>query len=228
MKIRSQIRENDSSRLINKLVLMLCTTLAAASASAAEDVALAPGLGFWAANGVHPQFTAAQGPSLLRPPASWSWSDTAAPELDLAAGIAHRFASGLSLDAGLSLAHGYEQQVAVDYRDYFLGVSYGSLDGKVWYLPESTLSDEPVVYYEAGWRRAVTDRLSLSLRVGQAQPPAGYGLPGNLSDQPSLSLGASTDVGGYGLGLRLIDGGGSMFGGEQDLRLMGSISKPLR
>ncbi|MBU2478668.1 MAG: hypothetical protein KKA36_06220, partial [Gammaproteobacteria bacterium] len=58
---------------------------------------------------------------------------------------------------------------------------------------------------------------------------SGYSsIQGYNSDQPSLSLGASTQMRGYGLGLRLIDGGGQMFGGEEDLRVMGSISKPLR
>ncbi|MFN2308324.1 MAG: hypothetical protein ABR553_01105 [Gammaproteobacteria bacterium] len=147
--------------------------------------------------------------------------------MDLAAGLEHHFASGLSLNAGVSLAHAYEQHRAIDYRDYFLGVTYGSLDGKVWYLPESTLSDEPVFYYEAGWQRAVTERLSFSLRLGHAPSP-GYASASSAADLPSLSLGASTAVGGYGLGLRLIDGGGQMFGGEQDLRLMGSISRSLR
>lgn len=226
MMIRSQMIGFTLNRLFLKVSVLCCAGLAGAVAGA--DEAQPPtGFSLWGQSGDKPQLAAAHGPSLLRPPASWAWNDAAAPQLDLATGITHRFSSGLSLDAGLSLAHAYEQHSAIDYHDYFLGVSYGSLDGKVWYLEESALNDEPIVYYEAGWRRAVTDKLSLSLRVGQSRSTGGYGLY-NGYDQPSLSLGASTDIGGYGLGLRLIDGGGGMFGGEQDLRLMGSISKPLR
>jgi hypothetical protein len=227
MIIRIQNREKNLNRLNIRAAFVLCMGCVIGAASAADDLDADYGLHFWGAKGNQPQFSAAQGPSLLRPPASWAWNDAAAPQLDLATGVGHRFSSGLSLDAGLSLAHAYEQHSAIDYHDYFLGVSYGSLDGKVWYLPESTLSADPILYYEAGWQRAITGNLSLSLRVGQAQA-SNYGLLDGRYDQPSLSLGASTDYGGYGLGLRLIDGGGGMFGGEQDLRLMGSISKPLR
>lgn len=225
MMNRSRNLSIDANHLYFRAGVLLCASLGAGIAGA-ELVESARGLTLWGQSGTQPQFTAAQGPSLLRPPASWSWNDATAPQMDLAAGVAHRFASGLSLDAGLSLAHAYEHHTEIDYHDYFLGVSYGSLDGKVWYLPESALSDDPVLYYEAGWQRSVTDKLSLSLRLGHSQS-AGYRLINGAYDQPSLSLGASTDMGGYGLGLRLIDGGGSMFGGEQDLRLMGSISKPL-
>lgn len=227
MMIRSHNRDTAPNRLNIKILLLFCAGIVAGGANAADELDTLRGLSLWGASGDRAHFTAASGQSLLRPPASWSWNDGAAPQLDIAAGVARRFASGLSLDAGLSLSHVYEQHTAIDYRDYFMGVSYGDLDGKVWYLPESALSDEPILYYEAGWRREVTDNLSLSLRVGQAQTP-GYGLANSLYEQPSLSLGASTDVGGYGLGLRLIGGGGGMFGGGQDLRLMGSISTPLR
>lgn len=192
------------------------------------------GVGLWlSTENVSP---AQNGPSLLRPPASWSW-DAPAPALDFAAGIEHRFLGQLSLDAGVSVAHIPEflpsavsglADDAINYRDYFLGLRYGSLDGKVWYLPESDSGMETsAMYYEAGWAQPVTDKLSLSVRLGQYDGSSSNRLfePNNM---PSLSLGATTTLEGYGLGLRLIDGGGQMFGGEQDLQLMGSISKPLR
>jgi hypothetical protein len=225
MMILSQNLNIKAKQLYLQSSLLLCASLVT-SVAGAETLESARGFTLWGHSEAQTQFTAAQGPSLLRPPASWSWNDATAPQMDMAAGVAHRFATGLSLDAGLSLSHAYEQHTAIDYQDFFLGVSYGSLDGKVWYLPESALSDDPIVYYEAGWQRLVTDKLSLSLRVGHSEL-SDYRLLSGAYDQPSLSLGASTDMGGYGLGLRLIDGGGSMFGGEQDLRLMGSISKPL-
>lgn len=171
------------------------------------------------------------GPSLLRPPASWSWDDGATPKLDFAAGVGRSFMNGVSLDAGVSVAHTPEYTLlpsvsTINYHDYFLGLRYGALDGKVWYLPETHLGEPSGLYYEAGWQQLVTDKLSLSVRLGHyadADP-----LQASSEDVPSLSFGASTTVDGYGLGLRLIDGGGRMFGGEQDLQLMGSISKPLR
>lgn len=191
---------------------------------AAESTDAVPGLNLWGATGERNSFTGTQGPSLLRPPASWSW-DGPSPQLDAAAGLGHRFDSGLNLDLGMSLAH-IPERASINYHDYFFGLSYGGVDGKVWYLPETVLNEEPSLYYEAGWQQPVTANLSLSLRVGQFS--SGYTQYGEPAELPSLSLGASTDVGGYGFGLRLVDQRGSVFGGEQDLRLMGSISKSLR
>ena len=197
------------------------------SAPALAEEAKLGGVTFWATATEGPESVAAIGPSLLRPPASWSW-DTATPKLDFATGVEHRFVSGLSLDAGLSMAHATEDTSStINYRDYFLGMSYGALDTKVWYLPESSTGEPSAVYYEAGWQQPVSEKVSLSVRLGQ-YGQSNYANAGYNDTAPSLSLGASTTMGGYGLGLRVIDGGGQMFGGEQDLRLMGSISKPLR
>jgi len=183
---------------------------------------------FWGAAAEGTESTAvAIGPSLLRPPASWSW-ETAAPKLDFATGVERRFKSGLSLNAGLSAAHAAEdvRGDTIDYRDYFLGMRYGAVDTKVWYLDDASGSDQSAVYFDAGWQQPINEKTSLSLRLGQYDQSM-YTQVGNDS-APSLSLGASTSLGGYGLGLRVIDGGGRLFGGEQDLRLMGSISKPLK
>lgn len=203
--------------------MLVCACLYAGAGSA-DGAAPVSGLNFWGTSGDRTGFTAAQGPSLLRPPASWSW-DGPSPQLDAAAGLGHRFESGLNLDLGMSLAH-IPDRSSINYHDYFLGLSYGALDGKVWYLPETALNEDSSLYYEAGWQQPVTENFSLSLRLGQYS--SGYTPYGEEAELPSLSFGASTDVGGYGLGLRLVDQGGSAFGGEQDLRLMGSISKPLR
>lgn len=200
-----------------------CALIAQASA---ESPKLA-GVDLW----VSTEDAATIGPSLLRPPASWSWDDGATAKLDFAAGVGRSFMNGLSMDAGVSVAHtpGYTHTQAfstIDYHDYFLGMRYGALDGRVWYLPETRLGEPSGLYYEAGWQQPVSDKFSLSIRLGHFADTNQF--LNSSDDMPSLSLGASTTVDGYGLGLRLIDGGGHMFGGEQDLQLMGSISKPLR
>ncbi len=222
MKINAKHNQISVRSHVNRALAMLC--VCAVMPVSAEDSSSNSGLSFWGAAGEQSQFTAAQGPSLLRPPASWSWG-TLAPEFDMAVGVGHSFANGLNLDLGISLSHVTESVDTINYRDYFLGLSFGALEGKVWYLPETAFSDEPSLYYEAGWLQPVTENLSLSVRLGQYS--SDYSSFQGYSDQPSLSLGASTEVRGYGLGLRLIDNGGQMFGGDQDLRLMGSISKPL-
>jgi hypothetical protein len=109
----------------------------------------------------------------------------------------------------------------IDYHDYFLGMRYGAVDTKVWYLDDLRRCHSLL---RAGWRQPVNET-SMSLRLGQYDQSM-YTL--SKRHAPSLSLGANTTMGGYGLGLRVIDGGGRLFGGEQDLRLMGSISKPLK
>lgn len=201
---------------------LLSACLVAAPVSAAE--LKLGGLTFWTATVEDTESTAAPVPSLLRPAANGGW-DMAAPTVDFATDIEQRFTTGLRLDSGVSAMRAAEMNGggAINYRDYFLGMRYGSLDTKVWYLPASPTNTQAAVYYEAGWLHPVGKEVSLSLHLGQYDQ-SGYANAG-YDTVPSLSLGASTTVGGYGLGLRLIDGG-RLFGGEQDVRLMGSISKP--
>ncbi|MBZ0071042.1 MAG: hypothetical protein WCY26_01325 [Thiohalobacteraceae bacterium] len=211
--------------LVRGIVLSSC--VAAGAAGGAEPAAPATGWSLWNAAGAEAA-DGAWGQGTLRPPASWAWHN-APPRLELAAGIGHRFASGLNIDVGLSSAQVAQvsELPAIDYRDYFLGVSYGTLDGKLWYLPETLDGETTAMYYEAGWSPVVSDKLAFSLRLGQqvggSTPMAGFD-----SGLPNVSVGASTRFHGYGLGLSVIDGGGSVFGGDADLRLMGRISRPLR
>ncbi|MDV3239873.1 MAG: hypothetical protein LOY58_13600 [Gammaproteobacteria bacterium] len=205
---------------IRGIVMSSCLAAGAASGEPGDP---ATGWSLWNTDGVEAS-GGGWGQALLRPPASWSW-DNAPPQLELAAGVGHRFASGLNVDVGLSSSQVAESP-AINYRDYFLGVSYGSLDGRLWYLPEVLDGEATAMYYEAGWSPAVSDRLAFSLRLGQ-QVGGSTSLTGFDSGLPSVSLGASTRFHGYGLGLSLIDGGGSMFGGDSDFRLMGSISRRL-
>lgn len=204
-------------------IVMSCGffTCAATGAGSGDS---ATGWRLWNADGIEVSGSV-WGQGLLRPPASWSWKNVP-PQLEFAAGVERHFASGLSVDFGLSSAQ-FTESPAINYRDYFLGVSYGSLDGKLWYLPETLDGETTAMYYEAGWSPAVSDRVALSLRLGQQVGGAAVS-PGFDSGLPSVSLGASTRFYGYGLGLSVIDGGGSMFGGDADFRLMGSISKSLR
>lgn len=204
--------------------IAMSSCLAAAAAGGAEPGDPPTGWSLWSSKG--DAFSGdGWGQALLRPSASWS-RDKAPPQLEFAAGIGHRFASGLSVDFGLSSAQVAESP-AINYRDYFLGVRYGSLDSKLWYLPESRDGDATAMYYEAGWSPVLGDRLALSLRLGQRVGGA-TAFTAFESDFPSVSLGASTHFRGYGVGLSLVDGRGSVFGGDADFRLMGSISRPLR
>lgn len=212
--------------MLRRLARVLCGCILATPVQAEHP--LLRGVDFWVTTD---EPAPAVGPTLLRPPASWSW-DSASPKLDFAAGIERTFLSGLSLGAGVSVAHVPDYALTpptntINYHDYFLGLSYGSLDSKIWYLPESRRGDPAGLYYEAGWQRPVSDTVSLSVRLGQYADVQSRAFE-TSSDMPSLSLGASTTLDGYGLGLRLIDGGGRMFGGDRDLQLMGSISKSLR
>lgn len=207
------------------LVVVLLTGMFT-SASADEPTAVRGGPSFWSIDTQASAQLADSGAALLRPPASWSW-DRTQPVLDFAAGLEQHFANGLSLSAGVSVAQPVEVlPLNVNYRDYFLGVRYGSLDSKVWYLPE-TLTEPSALYYDAGWRHVVVhEALSVSVRLGHYGSAGAFRAVGD--PLPSLSIGATTSLAGYGLGLRLIDGGGQLFGGDQDMRLMGSISRPLK
>lgn len=200
---------------------VVSSVLAFSWSAQAEDVQLPKGYSLWSIQ--DGQVTNHQGPALLRPTLG---TDAASlPNMNFASGIGRQFDNGLSLDAGVSISQAMQLN-PVNYRDYFMGVSYGNWDGKVWYLPEAVDSDiADSLYYEAGWSKPVGEQFAFSLRVGQQQS-LGTRLLDDASKTPNLSLGASANLRGYGLGLRLVESGGQLFGGEEDLRVMGSISKP--
>ncbi|HSH29962.1 MAG TPA: hypothetical protein VK971_08670, partial [Thiohalobacter sp.] len=135
--------------------------------------------------------------------------------------------NGLALDAGV--AHGQERAVEPlglsrhDYHDAFLGFRYQGFSGQVWYLdgPQSEDGDRGF-YYQAGWKAPVSERLSLSLQMGQSYR---HGI-GFEHDYPDLSVAAEGNFDSYGLGIRLIDRSGLGLAGEDNgYRLMGSFRK---
>ncbi|HEB99695.1 MAG TPA: hypothetical protein ENJ05_09320 [Thiotrichales bacterium] len=133
------------------------------------------------------------------------------------AGLNRKLGRSLSLGAGLAVSPAAPGQV--DYRDYFLGLNYRGLAGRVWYQPDP-LDGTPAYYYEAGWRGAVSDRFSFSLNLGQRyRRETGFG-----SLLPDFSVGARASFGSMGLGLRLIEHGGEQLFDPGGLRLMGNVS----
>jgi len=134
------------------------------------------------------------------------------------AGLNRRLGARLSLDAGLALSPS-GQASRLDYRDYFLGISYRNLAGRFWYQPDPG-TGRAGYYYEAGWQGSLSDRFSLSLGLGQGSTADG----GFGSLLPDFSFGARARLGSVGIGLRLIERGGSEFLEPSSLRLMGNIS----
>jgi len=137
--------------------------------------------------------------------------------LAFTAGLNQRLGRSLSLGAGLAVSSPAAGRV--DYNDYFFGLHYRGLAGRVWYQPDPA-NGKPAYYYEAGWQGAVSDRLSFSLNLGQAAGrEAGFSpLP------PDFSVGARASFGSMGIGLRLIERGGDQLFDPAGLRVMGNVS----
>lgn len=151
------------------------------------------------------------------------------PELDFSVGVSQPLLSGLSLDAGVRQfrfdeAGGNRRVAAGRQAEYFLGVSYKQVGGRVWYTnPDQDLPDQvPSTYYEASWSSPDPEGLSFSMRVGRYDPTARNGLLGGYSD---VSVAARKEFHGYGFGLRLTDTTLGTSKDSSDIHLMGSISK---
>ncbi|WJW74371.1 hypothetical protein QVG61_07545 [Thiohalobacter sp. IOR34] len=194
-------------------VAVLC--LACASVQAGEGGATTA---LWAAPAIaQPAFRL--GPGDTRRGAALDLFAIQPRESNFAAGLSRRLDARWSLDAGVAVSR-VSQVRPVNYHDYFLAVNYGSLSGRLWYLDDAENLAGRSLYYEAGWEGAVTDRLSLSLRMGQRHQP---GQVGELL--PDFSIGARTRVRGFGLDLRLVERGLPGTSENSDLRLMGSLSR---
>jgi len=123
----------------------------------------------------------------------------------------------LQLDAGLSRSQSADPR-PLDYHDYFLGMNYRGLGGRVWALDEGRSGGRDF-YYEAGWRGDIGEQSALSLSFGQS-------LAGGLRQNPlDFSIAARTRVHGFGLGLRFTERGASSELPDGELQLFGSVSR---
>ncbi len=151
------------------------------------------------------------------------------PKLDFSVGVSQPLLSGLSLDAGVRQFRfdergGGRRYAAGRQAEYFLGVSYKQIGGRVWYTnPDEDLPDQvPSTYYEARWSSPDPEGLTFSMRVGRYDPAVRNGLLGGYSD---ISVAARKQFHGYGFGLRLTDTTLGAGKDGSDIHLMGSISK---
>ncbi|RRQ19964.1 TorF family putative porin [Thiohalobacter thiocyanaticus] len=209
----------------------LCAPLLFAPSLQAADAAAGVGYEGWA-------FSTTETSLAREPLDSRAWQGNAggyetvsATPAPLGLQLTRTLDNGLALDAGLSHGQMLDRQPPpgrsrADYHDAFLGVRYQGFSGQVWYLDEPRAeggSQQQSLYYQAGWTAPVSERMSVSLQMGQSyRRGAGF-----EHDYPDLSIAAEGDFGGYGLGVRLIDRSGLGYG-EQDAgySLIGSFSKP--
>ena len=137
-------------------------------------------------------------------------------------GVRHRFGSGLGLDSGIA-EYGVERQPN-RYREYYLGLSYDGWQGRVWYTDDFQGSGMARSHYELGVSGRVGEDLSLSARVGYGHDS--LGLP--REPHPSYVFSAQKrDLYGFGLNLQLMGSSDARGTSEDDLRVMGTLSRPL-
>ena len=145
--------------------------------------------------------------------------------------LSHTLDNGMALDAGMARGREWvaDDSLALsgrDYQDAFLGFRYQGFSGRVWYLDQpGDESGTRSIYYQAGWKAPVNERLSLSLQMGQSYRQG----VGFNQEYPDLSIAAEGRFDGYGLGIRLVDRSGLGLAGEDEgYSLMGSFSKRFR
>ncbi|WP_297528365.1 hypothetical protein [Thiohalobacter sp.] len=124
----------------------------------------------------------------------------------------------LQLDAGLARGRSADPR-PLDYHDYFLGMNYHGIGGRVWSLNGARDGSGRNFYYEAGWRGDIGERSALSLSFGQS-------LAGGLHRNPlDFSIAARTRLKGFGLGLRFTERGASSALPDGEFQLFGSVSR---
>lgn len=133
--------------------------------------------------------------------------------------LQRQFDENLSVDIGLSYSSKIQHN-PIDYKDIFMGMNYGAVGGRVWYLDPAQSPDEGGWYYEAGWQSPVARDFSLAFQVGQ-----GFRNGQATREVPDLSVSAFGAYRGYDLGVRVIDRSGLGMTGETDFSLMGSLRK---
>jgi uncharacterized protein (TIGR02001 family) len=143
------------------------------------------------------------------------------PRADRYTGMRRRFDNGLGLDTGV--AHYGIEPTAQRYREFYFGLSYDSWQGRVWYTSDYQGSGTPRSFYEFGVSSELSEDLSLSARLGYGD--SGTGL--DDENQAAYMLSAEKrDLYGFGLNLQLVGSGDAHRAEPEDLRVMGTLSRP--
>ena len=187
------------------------SALASLAASAEEAADAGVRVGWWSAP--EPQAVL----DLGHPANGFPLNPNQAPGKRFGLALSQSLTDELELDAGLARGRSADPR-PLDYRDYFLGLNYLGLGGRVWALDEGRSRGRDF-YYEAGWRGDIGERSGLSLSFGQS-------LGGGLRENPlDFSIAASTHLRGFGFGLRFTGRGASSELPGGDLQLFGSVSR---
>lgn len=145
-------------------------------------------------------------------------------EGDLYAGIARDVWGGLSLDTGVA-SHRADPQLAGNYKEYYFGLAYENVEGRVWYTDDYEGQGLAKSYYEFGLRSDLNEDFSLSARLGYGDMEPGRG----REKYTDYSLAAELrDVHGFGVGLRVMGTRDQAVAGQDDVRLLGTISRSFK
>lgn len=161
----------------------------------------------------------------------WAGGDAAGDQDgDLYAGLSRELGHGFAIDTGVAQyglnADSDDPQEPVPYQEYYFGLTYERLEGKVWYTDDYEGSGFAKSYYQVGVSSELGEDFQLSARLGySAFEEAAVGQE-NYTD---YSLAAEKrNERGLGIGLRLMGTQREAVPGENDLRLMGTISHSFR
>lgn len=143
-------------------------------------------------------------------------------EADRYTGVRHRFQSGLGLDTGIA-RYGLGS-VASRYQEYYFGLNYDVWQGRVWYTNDYQGSGLDRSYYEFGVSGNVGTDFALSARLGYGDSGYGFG----YEPHPAYVFSAQKrDLYGFGLNLQLMGSTDPRRPEADDMRVMGTLSRPL-
>lgn len=139
-------------------------------------------------------------------------------------GLRHRFSNGLGLDTGLaSYGLGTPRE---DYREFYFGLSYDALQGRVWYTDDYLGTGGSRSYYEFGVSSRVAQDFSLSARLGYGNDDRDW-----ADDEPRSTFILSAEkqgLYGFGFNLQLSGSEDTRLDALEDVRVMGILSRPIR
>lgn len=154
----------------------------------------------------------------------WSYRDAEAGlDHDRFTGLSRRLESGIGFDTGI--AQYGESSPMSSYQEYYFGLSYDALEGRMWYTGDYQGQGGSKSYYELGLRGNVSSDFSLSARLGYSDFDADL----DLENYAAYVLSAQKkDLYGFGVDLQLVGSGDPRWSAAEDFRLMGTVSRSFR
>lgn len=150
---------------------------------------------------------------------NYDYDSTTNRELDFYLGYSKTIGNRIVISAGVS-RYTFFKEHEIDYNEYHVGLSRGSLDAKAWYATDYGGSTGDAQYFEIGYNTDLPQNVSLELRAGRSL----FDKQTGINDYTDYAVAAKKTFGRFDTEVRLTGTDENQFADREDVRLFATVS----